>query len=77
MSEFYEGMAEVFEIEASEITSDFDLNSCETAWDSLAVISTIALVDRCFGLTLNGEKLNDCKAISDIEKLIEEARKGK
>ena len=76
MTEFYEGMAEIFEIEVSSITSGFELHSGEAAWDSLAIVSTIALVDDCFNVMLEGKSLGDCQTIADIEKLIEAAKKG-
>lgn len=75
MSAFYEGMAEIFEIDVSAITSSFELHSAETAWDSLAVVSTIALVDDCFGVILKGKALGECQSIADIEKLIEASQK--
>ncbi len=76
MSEFYEGMAEIFEIEVSSISSEFELHSSEAAWDSLAIVSTIALADDCFNVMLEGKSLGECKTIADIEKLIEAAKKG-
>ena len=76
MSEFYEGMAEIFEIDVSKITPEFELHSGEAAWDSLAIVSTIALTDDCFGVMLEGKALGECQTISDIEKLIAQAKKG-
>jgi acyl carrier protein len=76
MSEFYEGMAEIFEVEIEAISSAFELHSGEAAWDSLAIVSTIALVDDCFGVMLEGKALGGCQTISDIEKLVSEAKKG-
>lgn len=76
MSEFYDGMAEIFEIDSSKISSEFDLHSAEVAWDSLAIVSTIALADDCFGVMLEGKALSDCKTIADIENLIDAAKKG-
>jgi acyl carrier protein len=76
MSEFYEGMAEIFEIEVSVISSEFELHSGEAAWDSLAIVSTIALADDCFAVMLEGKALGECHTIGDIEKLIEAAKKG-
>jgi acyl carrier protein len=75
MSEFYEGMAEICEVEASTISSGFELRSGGAAWDSLAIVSTIALVDDCFNVMLEGRSLGDCQTIADIEKLIEAAKK--
>lgn len=76
MSEFYEGMAEIFEVDASKISSEFELHSGEAAWDSLAIVSTIALADDCFNVMLEGKALGDCQTIADIEKLIAQAKKA-
>ena len=71
MSTFYEGMAEIFEIDPSRITPEFDLGSTEAQWDSLALVSTIALVDDCYNVMLDGSKLACCKTIGEIEALIQ------
>ena len=76
MSEFYDGMAEIFEVKVSNISSEFELHSGEAAWDSLAIVSTIALADDCFGIILEGKALGECKTIADIETLIAAAKKG-
>ena len=57
MSEFFEGMAEIFEVDVSKISSEFELHSGEAAWDSLAIVSTIALADDCFNVMLEGKGL--------------------
>lgn len=71
MSKFYEGMAEILEVEPNRIDGNFELNSGEAPWDSLAVVSTIALIDELFSKTVDGKSLTECEKISDIEKLIE------
>ena len=76
MSEFYVGMAEIFEVDLCKISPEFELNSCEAAWDSLAIVSTIALADDCFGVMLEGRSLGECKTIADIESLITTCRKA-
>jgi acyl carrier protein len=76
MSEFYEGLAEIFEIDISKISQTFQLDSGEAAWDSLAIVSTIALVDDCFNVMLDGKSLGECQTIGDIERLIESVRKS-
>lgn len=68
MSEFYEGLAEILEVDVVEVNPEFNLQS--TGWDSLAVVSTIALVDDCFGIVLEGQALDDCETVGDIEKLV-------
>jgi acyl carrier protein len=73
MEKLYIGLAEILEIENNIINPDFTLTNTNVCWDSLAVISTIALIDELFNCTVNGEMLSNCKKISDIEKLITEA----
>jgi acyl carrier protein len=76
MSKFYEGLAEIFEVDESQIATQFDLRSAEMPWDSLAIVSTIALVDDCFGVMLGGVELTECNTVGDIEALIEKARQA-
>lgn len=72
MSEFYEGMAEILELEPGEMRPDLSLK--DVAWDSLAIVSTIALVDDVYGIALNANKLAECETIADIEKLAADMR---
>jgi len=67
MSEFYEGLAEILEVDAAEINSDYALGD---SWDSLAVVSTIALIDEVYDVTVHPERLGDCQTVGDIEKLV-------
>jgi len=67
MSAFITGLAEIFEVSESEITPDFDLAAHN--WDSLAIVSVIALVDECSNKLLDGSALADCKTVADIEAL--------
>lgn len=73
MSEFYEGLAEILEVDVEQVNSDLSLE--EGGWDSLAVVSTIALIDEVFDVTVHPERLSECKTVGDIEKLVE-AEKG-
>ncbi len=67
---FLEQMAEVLEVSPDALTPDFELN--ETNFDSLVLISTISLVDEHFEVTLNVDKLMNCKTIQDLLDLIAE-----
>jgi acyl carrier protein len=75
MSEFYSGMAEILEVDVEKISPEFSLHSADAAWDSLAVVSTIALVDDCFNLMLDGQALAACETVADVEDLIEAVKK--
>lgn len=68
MQEFYEGLAEILEISPQEVNASLDLTS--HTWDSLAVVSTIALCDDCFHVMLNSQDLMKCETVSDIEGLV-------
>ena len=61
---FLSALAEALDKDANDLTMDTTLEQLE--WDSLAVISTIAVVDECFGVVINGSMIQDCKTISDI-----------
>lgn len=73
MQDFYEGIAEIFEVDVAQITPQFSLVSQDSAWDSLAIISTIALVDDCFNVMLDGKSLGACESVEDIQNLIKKA----
>jgi len=68
MSEFYEGLAEILEIDVDQVTPDLSLE--DGSWDSLAVVSTIALIDDVYDVTVHPNKLSECKTVADIEQLV-------
>jgi acyl carrier protein len=68
MQEFYEGLADILEISPQEVSPALDLSAHD--WDSLAVVSTIALCDDCFNVMLSGQALMKCTTVADIEALI-------
>lgn len=67
MSEFYEGLAEILEVDTNTVDADLELGEM---WDSLAIVSTIALIDDVYDIQVRPEKLADCKTVGDIEKLV-------
>jgi acyl carrier protein len=74
MNKFHEGIAEILEVEYADITSQYVLTSGEADWDSLAIVSTIALADDCFNVMLDGKALAACETVADIEALVEAAK---
>jgi acyl carrier protein len=74
MRALHEGLAEIFEIPVDDIKPELSFDSLDIAWDSLAIISTIALVDDSFNVILNGKSLDSCKTVGDIENLIRKAK---
>lgn len=67
MNELHAGLAEIFEVEPDEISSDTVLE--DQAWDSLAMVSIIALFDELYGKEVNIDALKKCATVADIEKL--------
>lgn len=74
MSEFYTEMADILEVDAGEIGPDFSLE--QAGWDSLAIVSTIALIDDIYGVAVKPDALAECKTIGDIERLAQESAAG-
>lgn len=74
MSEFYEGLAEILEVEVEEVSADMTLE--EGSWDSLAVVSTIALIDDVYDVTVHPNALGECKTVGQVEALIATEREG-
>ena len=67
MTAFRQGLAEIFEVDVAEITSDFDLAAHH--WDSLAIVSTLALIDECYGRLVDGAALADARTVAALEVL--------
>ena len=61
---FLESLAEAIEIPSDALKKETKLSSIN--WDSLAVISCIALADEYFQVTLSGDDLNNANKIEDI-----------
>lgn len=61
---------ESLELDADELTGEESLADMEE-WDSMAVISLIALVDETFEITLEPEQIMESETVNDIIKLID------
>lgn len=67
MSEFYEGLGEILEVSPEEVNPGLELGE---NWDSLAIVSTIALIDDVYDIQVRPEKLADCTTVGDIDQLV-------
>jgi acyl carrier protein len=67
MGEFYEGLAELLEVDVEEVNPDLELGE---QWDSLAIVSTIALIDDVYDVAVHPNALGECKTVGDIERLV-------
>jgi acyl carrier protein len=68
MQEFYEGLAEILEVAPETIKPELTLE--EEQWDSMAIISCVALIDEVYGQLVSGSSLTGCKTVADIQNLI-------
>lgn len=67
MNKLYEGLAEIFEVEPDELNGATLLS--EHGWDSLAIVSTIALFDELYSKEVDIQSLTQCETVGDLEKL--------
>lgn len=65
---FKSDFAEIIDIDEDLINPDMALD--DDIWDSLAVISTAALIDEEFDKIINAEALTNCKSVKELMALI-------
>ncbi|HEX4326340.1 MAG TPA: acyl carrier protein [Burkholderiales bacterium] len=64
MQAFVEEMAEILGVAPADLVPDFKL--ADGAWDSLAIVSTIASVDEHFNVIVEARALGDCETFANI-----------
>ena len=69
MENFESYMAEILEEESVTLGDEFESFD---AWDSLAVLSIIALCDSEYNVPLSAQEINDSKTIEGLKNLIQE-----
>lgn len=62
-------IAETLDTEPNNLKPDVELKSLDE-WDSMGVISTIAMLDRKFGKILSAEQIEELKTVQDILNLM-------
>ena len=70
--EFYQKLAEILEIEEvkpESVLKDFD------AWDSLAVLSVLAMTDSKYGVSIKTEEIYSVVTAADVANLVEAKQK--
>jgi acyl carrier protein len=73
MNEFCEQIAAILdeaEVKESDVLADF------AAWDSLSVLSIIAMLDSKYGVNLTAMDLKGVRTIADLRKLAETKKKA-
>ena len=64
-TEFLLSLDELLELEPGSLQGHETLDSLE-GWNSIAVISFMALVDEHFNLTLQPRQIAECKTVADL-----------
>lgn len=72
--EFLAEMADLLEVEVEDLNDDFELNS--ENFDSVGVVSTIALIDEHFDVIVSGKALAEAKTMGEIMELIKKAKEA-
>ncbi|AEE91906.1 conserved protein of unknown function [Tepidanaerobacter acetatoxydans Re1] len=70
--EFLAELADLLEVDAEDLNDDYELDS--ENFDSVAVVSTIALIDEYFDVTVNGKSLSQAKTVGEVMDLIKKAK---
>ena len=68
MENFESSIAELLEVEAVQLSDEFEAFD---AYDSLAVLSIIAFCDSEYNVPLSAQEINDSKTIGGLKGLIE------
>jgi acyl carrier protein len=72
--EFIEDFAVIMEVEPNEIQGNLALTNDN--WNSLAIISTIVLIDEYLGITIDGDKLKACSSVGELWSLIQKVKES-
>lgn len=67
--EFLRELEALLELQTGMLKGNESLDDTD-AWDSLAVVSFMALVDEKLDITLSADKINACKTVPDLVKLL-------
>jgi len=68
MNEFLKKMAGVLEVEAVQETDEL---KSFAAWDSLSVLSTIAMIDSGHGVNLHASEVQAAVTVGDLWRVVE------
>lgn len=61
---------EMLEVDENSLTLETELNSLDE-WDSVAILSSIVMLDDEFGKTVKGDELKACKTVQDLVNLMQ------
>ena len=71
-SKFYEQLAEILDVE--EVKPGNALKDFET-WDSLAILSVLAMADSKYGVTIKAEEIRSVVTAEELANIVEAKQK--
>jgi acyl carrier protein len=69
MKTLYEDLAELLNVDVAEISKEKKLRDFED-WDSVTVLSLVALIDSRHGFSLGSNDLKEIQTVGELEALI-------
>ena len=66
-------LEDLMELDEGSITATTGLAALDE-WDSLAIVSTMAMIDEEFDVMLEAQKLSDVASVADLIALIEQSQ---
>jgi acyl carrier protein len=74
-AEFIQELANILECDATELNADIIFRD-HPNWDSLAVLSTMSMIDETFDVLIKQDEFANLKTIGDIVACIEAKKAG-
>ena len=71
-TKFYEQLAQILDVE--EVKPEDALKDFET-WDSLAILSVLAMADSKYSVTIKAEEIRSVNTAEELAKLVESKQK--
>jgi len=69
---FLQALAAILDVPADQLHDDFPLG--KVAWNSMALLATIAEIDKHFKIVADGTELGSCNTVGDLLQTIENAK---
>jgi acyl carrier protein len=69
MEKLYEKLSIILEVD--DLTSDSELSEFEN-WDSLGILSVLAMIDSTYGVTITSAEIASLKTVGDLVAILKE-----
>lgn len=69
-SKFMDVMAEMFEVDANELSMDIEYKNYEK-WDSLKMMNIVMELEDAFDISIPLEKISDVKTLKDLYDIVQ------